>query len=67
MPMAVDTTRATRIRAGGTTARGVGRCVGWLGFAAAGTRTSAAMKTAARQRANNILNSDFVQNPGFNV
>jgi hypothetical protein len=40
----------------------------WLAwFAAAGTRTSAAMKTAARQRANNILNSDFVQNPGFNV
>ncbi len=40
----------------------------WLAwFAAAGTRTSAAMKTAARQRANNIINTRFVQHPGFNV
>lgn len=40
----------------------------WLAwFAAVGTRTSAAMKTAARQRANNILNSNFIQHPGFNV
>jgi len=40
----------------------------WLAwFAAVGTRTSTAMKTAARQRANNILNSNFVQHPGFNV
>lgn len=40
----------------------------WLAwFAAVGTRTSAAMKTAARQRANNIINSNFVQHPGFNV
>jgi hypothetical protein len=40
----------------------------WLSwFASAGTRTSTAMKTLARQRANNILNSDFVVHPGFNV
>jgi len=36
-------------------------------FAAAGTRTSAAMKTVARQRANNILNNNFITPPGFNV
>jgi hypothetical protein len=40
----------------------------WLAwFAFAGTRTSAAMKTIARQSANNILNSRFVTPPGFNV
>jgi len=40
----------------------------WLSwFAAAGTRTSAAMKTVARQRANNILNNNFITPPGFNV
>lgn len=40
----------------------------WLAwFAAAGTRTSAAMKTQARQRANNIINGNFVTHPGFNV
>ncbi len=40
----------------------------WLAwFAAAGTRASSAMKTIARQRANNILNSNFVTPPGFNV
>ena len=40
----------------------------WLAwFAFAGTRTSTAMKTMARQRANNILNSNFVTPPGFNV
>lgn len=40
----------------------------WLSwFAGAGTRTSAAMKTMARQRANNILNTNFVTAPGFNV
>jgi hypothetical protein len=40
----------------------------WLSwFAAAGTRTSAAMKAVARQRANNILNTNFTKPPGFNV
>lgn len=40
----------------------------WLAwFAAAGTRTSTAMKTQARQRANNIINGNFVTHPGFNV
>ncbi len=40
----------------------------WLAwFAAAGTRTSVAMKTQATQRANNILNNNFATHPGFNV
>jgi hypothetical protein len=40
----------------------------WLAwFAYVGTRTSQAMKDAARQRANNILNSNFTTPPGFNV
>jgi hypothetical protein len=40
----------------------------WLAwFAFAGTRTSTAMKTMARQRANNIINSNFDTHPGFNV
>ena len=40
----------------------------WLAwFAHAGTRTSAAMRTMARQRANNIINTRFVTHPGFNV
>lgn len=40
----------------------------WLAwFAFAGTRTSQAMKDAARQRANNIINSRFTTHPGFNV
>lgn len=40
----------------------------WLAwFAAAGTQTSLAMKTQAKQRANNIINNNFVTHPGFNV
>lgn len=40
----------------------------WLAwFAYAGTRTSAAMKTLATQRANNLINSRFTTHPGFNV
>lgn len=42
--------------------------VAWLAwFAFAGTRTSTAMKTLARQRANIILDTSFVEDPGFNV
>ncbi len=42
--------------------------VAWLSwFAAAGKRTSIAMKTQARQRANNIINNNFETHPGFNV
>lgn len=42
--------------------------VAWLAwFAAEGRHTSAAMRTQARQRANNILNSNFDTHPGFNV
>ena len=40
----------------------------WLAwFAFAGTSTSTAMRTQATQRANNIINSNFVTHPGFNV
>ena len=40
----------------------------WLAwFAFEGTSTSAAMRTQATQRANNILNNNFDTNPGFNV
>lgn len=40
----------------------------WLAwFAFEGRDTSAAMKTQARQRANNIINSNFDTHPGFNV
>lgn len=40
----------------------------WLAwFAHEGVSTSAAMKTQARQRANNIINTRFVTHPGFNV
>jgi hypothetical protein len=40
----------------------------WLAwFAAAGTSTSVAMRTQATQRANNIINNNFVTHPGFNV
>jgi len=40
----------------------------WLAwFAAVGTQTSTAMRTQARQRANNIINGNFVTHPGFNV
>lgn len=40
----------------------------WLAwFAFAGTRTSTAMKTQARQKANAIINTRFVKHPGFNV
>jgi hypothetical protein len=40
----------------------------WLAwFAHEGKHTSAAMRTQARQRANNILNGNFVTHPGFNV
>jgi hypothetical protein len=40
----------------------------WLSwFAAAGQRTSDALKTIARQRANAIIDSNFTTHPGFNV
>lgn len=40
----------------------------WLAwFAFEGVSTSAAMKTQATQRANNIINSNFDTHPGFNV
>jgi len=40
----------------------------WLAwFAFEGVNTSVAMKTQATQRANNIINSNFDVNPGFNV
>lgn len=40
----------------------------WLAwFAHEGVNTSVAMQTQATQRANNILNSNFDVNPGFNV
>ena len=42
--------------------------VAWLAwFNAEGQSTSTAMRTQARQRANNIINSRFVTHPGFNV
>jgi hypothetical protein len=40
----------------------------WLAwFAVDGQGTSLAMKTQARQRANNIINNNFNTHPGFNV
>jgi hypothetical protein len=40
----------------------------WLAwFAFAGQRTSAALKTIARQRANTIIDSNFTTHPGFSV
>jgi len=40
----------------------------WLAwFNAAGVNTSVAMRTQARQRANNIINGRFDTHPGFNV
>jgi hypothetical protein len=40
----------------------------WLAwFAVEGKDTSIAMRTQARQRANNIINSNFDNHPGFNV
>lgn len=40
----------------------------WLAwFAFEGVNTSAAMRTQATQRANNIINNNFVTHPGFNV
>lgn len=40
----------------------------WLSwFNATATQTSAAMRTQARQRANNIINNNFETHPGFNV
>jgi hypothetical protein len=42
--------------------------VAWLAwFAFEGQHASAAMKTQATQRANNILNNNFDTHPGFNV
>lgn len=42
--------------------------VAWLAwFAFEGQHTSAAMRTQATQRANNILNGNFETHPGFNV
>lgn len=42
--------------------------VSWLAwFAYEGRNASVAMKTQATQRANNIINSRFVEHPGFNV
>lgn len=40
----------------------------WLAwFAFEGTNSSAAMRTQATQRANNIINGNFEKHPGFNV
>ncbi len=44
------------------------RHVAWLAwFAFEGRHASAAMRTQATQRANNIINSNFDTHPGFNV